>query len=129
MIGADGIERSLEDQLSPYISLSPGTARDRASTRAARWCASWTTSRPTDGNSVVLTIDVDLQNVMREALVDNIEYIRWHAGGNRRLRPLAAPQEADILAQYAEEEREISLCKLRRAGRDGSRIPAACWAW
>lgn len=106
LIGSDGIERSLEDQLSPYISYRQGQRVIERNTRG-KVVRELDYVAPTDGNSVVLTIDVDLQNVMREALVDNIEYIRGMqeetVASDRWQR-----RKADILAQYAEEEREIS---------------------
>jgi len=74
-IGADGIENSLEDQLSPYIAYRQGQRVVEVNTRG-KVVRELSYTAPTDGNSVVLTIDVDLQKVMAEALEDNIEEIR-----------------------------------------------------
>ena len=106
LIGSDGIERSMEDQLSPYVSYRQGQRVVERNTRG-KVVRELDYVAPTDGNSVVLTIDVDLQNVMREALIENIEFIvekqeetvsseRWQR------------RKADILAEYEEEGREIS---------------------
>ena len=106
LIGSDGIERSLEDQLSPYISYRQGQRVIERNTRG-KVVRELDYVAPTDGNSAVLTIDVDLQNVMREALVDNIEYIRQQqeetVASDRWQR-----RKKDILDSYAEQGREIS---------------------
>jgi penicillin-binding protein 2 len=73
-IGSDGIERSLEDQLSPYIEYRQGIRTVEVDTRG-KAVRELSYTAPTDGNSVVLTIDAGLQNVMRQALIDTIDSI------------------------------------------------------
>lgn len=73
-IGSDGIERYLEDQLSPYIEYRQGTRSVEVDTRG-KIVRELNYEAPTDGNSVVLTIDVDLQNVMAAALDKTIKSI------------------------------------------------------
>ena len=73
-IGSDGIERYLEDQLSPYIEYRQGTRSVEVDTRG-KVVRELGYEAPTDGNSVVLTIDVDLQNVMAKALDKTIKSI------------------------------------------------------
>lgn len=106
LIGSDGIERSMEDQLSPYISYRQGQRVIERNTRG-KVVRELDYVAPTDGNSVVLTVDVDLQNVMREALIENIEFIvgkqEETVASDRWQR-----RKADILVEYEEEGREIS---------------------
>ena len=118
LIGSDGIERSLEDQLSPYISYRQGQRVIERNTRG-KVVRELDYVAPTDGNSAVLTIDVDLQNVMRRSAGRQYRIHSPAAGRNRRQRPLAAPQEG-----YSRQLRRAGarnlLCELRRARRDGS---------
>ncbi len=106
LIGSDGIERSMEDQLSPYVSYRQGQRVVERNTRG-KIVRELDYVAPTDGNSVVLTIDVDLQNVMREALVDNIEYIRTQQE-NLVSTERWQRRKAEILEEYAAEGKEIS---------------------
>ncbi len=106
-VGQDGIEASMESQLSPYIEYRQGSQTVEINTRG-KIVRELDYTAPTDGNSVVLTIDVDLQNVMAEALADNIESIRAEQEAlladeswQRRNR--------DTLAEYEEAGREIQL--------------------
>ncbi len=66
-IGSDGVERYLEDQLSPYTEYRQGKRTVEVDTRG-KAVRELSYTAPVDGSSVVLTIDVDLENVMREAL-------------------------------------------------------------
>lgn len=106
-IGSDGIERSLEDQLSPYIEYRQGSRTVEVDTRG-KAVRELSYSAPTDGNSVVLTIDVDLQNYMAEQLQSTINQIHdiqedsLHWGHWLR-------ENEDLLKQYKEEGREIQL--------------------
>ena len=121
LIGSDGIERSLEDQLSPYISYRQGQRVIERNTRG-KVVRELDYIAPTDGNSAVLTIDVDLQNVMREALVDNIEYIRQQqeetVASDRWQR-----RKKDILDSYAEQGREDEVRVVVRNIAEGRKAP------
>ena len=106
-VGADGIESSLESYLSPYIQYRQGSRTVEVNTRG-KVVRELSYTAPTDGDSVVLTIDVELQKVMAQALADNIAAIRAEqedliseSSWKRR--------NADVLAEYAEAGKEISL--------------------
>ncbi len=106
-IGSDGIERSLEDQLSPYIQYRQGSRTVEVDTRG-KAVRELSYTAPTNGNSVVLTIDVDLQDYMASRLKSAIRDIRaeqeeslGREGWRRRNK--------DVLKQYEEEGREIQL--------------------
>ncbi len=105
IVGSDGIESSMESQLSPYIEYRQGSRTVEINTRG-KVVRELDYEAPEDGNSIVLTIDVDLQNVMAKALADNIESIRAEQEAlmadetwQRRNR--------DILEEYAEAGREV----------------------
>jgi len=106
-IGADGIESSLENHLTPYIQYRQGYRSVEINTKG-KVVRELEYVAPTDGNSVMLTIDTDLQKVMAEALAENIAEIR-------ALQEKTITTErwrrnnADVLAQYAENDTSISL--------------------
>ena len=106
IVGASGIESSLESQLSPYIEYRQGSRTVEVNTRG-KVVRELSYTAPVDGNSVQLTIDVDLQNVMREALIDNIEEIREKQ--ENAMTDRWRDRNSETLAQYAEDDREISL--------------------
>lgn len=108
-VGVAGIESSMEDQLSQYVSYRQGSRVVEVDTRG-KVVREISYTEPQDGNSVVLTIDVDLQNVMAQALAANIKKI------NKEQREVMATetwQRANriTLEQYAEEGKEISLAQ------------------
>ena len=108
-IGADGIEYSLEDQLTPYIAYRQGCREVEINTRG-KVVRELSYTAPTDGNSVVLTIDLDLEKVMAEALADTIEDIHATqrsvmAGSSWKRR------NKEILDQYEKSDREIALAE------------------
>ena len=106
-IGADGIEASLESQLSPYVEYRQGSRTVEINTRG-KVIRELSYTAPTDGNSVVLTINTDLQKVMAEALESTISDIRA-----KQLKTMSDERwqrrNADILAEYESKDREISL--------------------
>ena len=108
-IGAAGVEYSLEDQLSPYISYRQGSREVEINTRG-KVVRELNYNAPTDGNSVVLTIDTDLQKVMTEALVDTIADIRATQEKQMK-REYWQDLNEDILAQYEENDWEIDLAE------------------
>ena len=67
-IGAAGIENSLEDQLTQYIEYRQGSRDVEINTRG-KVVRELNYTAPTDGNSVVLTIDLDLEKVMSKDCV------------------------------------------------------------
>lgn len=108
-IGSDGIERYLEDQLSPYIEYRQGTRTIETDTRG-KAVRELSYEAPTDGNSVVLTIDKDLQNVMVESLASAIESI------NKMQKATVATDRwkrhnKDELQQYRENDWDISYAE------------------
>ena len=108
-IGAAGVEYSLEDQLSPYISYRQGKRQVEINTRG-KVVRELNYEAPTDGNSVVLTIDVDLEKVMRDALVGVIEVI--HTAQEERMRNVYWKEEnADILRKYEQNDWKIDLAE------------------
>ena len=106
-IGSDGIEKSLEDQLSPYIQYRQGQRVVEVDTRG-KAVRELSYTAPTDGNSVVLTIDVDLEEVMSEALQSTIESIRDQQETTMK-RDHWKRENKDILKQYAENGWDIDL--------------------
>ena len=108
-IGAAGIEYSLEDQLSPYVSYRQGSREVERNTRG-KVVRELSYTAPTDGNSVVLTIDVDLEKAMTDALVSTIASI--HDTQEALIAKESWQEEnAEVLAQYEEAEREIKLAE------------------
>lgn len=108
-IGSDGVERSLEDQLSPYIEYRQGSRAVEVDTRG-KAVRELSYTAPTDGNSVVLTIDVDLQKYMAEKLEDAIKTIHGIQEDSLRWGHWLRENE-DILKEYDENGWEISLAE------------------
>ncbi len=108
-IGSDGIERSLEDQLTPFIEYRQGKRVVEVDTRG-KAVRELSYTAPTDGNSVVLTIDVDLEDVMSAALKSTIEDIRQQQEKTMR-RDHWKRENEDILKQYKENDWTISLAE------------------
>lgn len=108
-IGSDGIERSLEDQLSPYIQYRQGKRVVEVDTRG-KAVRELSYDAPTDGNSVVLTIDVDLQNVMAESLQTGIDFCR-----EKQEASISSSRwkrhNKEILDEYNENDWSISLAE------------------
>ena len=106
-IGSDGIESSMELQLSPYIQYRQGKRIVEVSTRG-KVIRELDYAAPVDGNSVILTIDKELQDVMSAALYENIQEI------NRRQQSTISTERwrrrnADTLAEYSKTGRSIDL--------------------
>ncbi len=108
-IGSDGVERSLEDQLSPYIEYRQGSRTVEVDTRG-KAVRELSYTAPTDGNSVVLTIDVDLQEYMASRLESAIKDIHAIQEDSLRWGHWLRENE-DILKEYAEQGREIKLAE------------------
>ncbi|MBQ8088495.1 MAG: hypothetical protein IJ074_12660 [Clostridia bacterium] len=106
-IGADGIEASLENQLSPYIQYRQGSRTVERNTRG-KVVRDLDYTAPQNGNSVVLTIDTDLQKVMADALkstIDDIRVMQEETIVNEHWLYL----NQDILDEYEAAGKEIQL--------------------
>ena len=108
-IGAAGIEYSLEDQLTPYIEYRQGSREVEINTRG-KVVRELSYDPPMDGNSVVLTIDLDLQKVMKDALLDNIATIREEQEFQIGRESWQDTNE-EVLARYEAQDREIALAE------------------
>lgn len=108
-IGSDGIERSLEDQLSPYIEYRQGIRTVEVDTRG-KAVRELSYNPPENGNSVVLTIDVDLQNYMAQKLKATIDDIRVEQNESLH-RGHWLRENEEVLEEYEEEGREIKLAQ------------------
>lgn len=75
LIGLDGVERTMEDWLTPCTTQRVGK-RVVEIDRFGAVSRTLSTTEATDGNNIKLTIDSNLQRVAEEALEANIEYIR-----------------------------------------------------
>lgn len=106
-VGVAGIEYSMEDQLSQYVVYRQGQRQVEVDTRG-KVVREISYTEPQDGSSVVLTIDVDLQAAMKEALQSTINSI------HREQVALVESESwqrkhRDELAKYEEQGREISM--------------------
>lgn len=108
-VGAAGVEYSLEDQLSPYVSYRQGSREVEINTRG-KVVRELNYTPPTDGNSVVLTVDVNLEKVMTQALTDSIDRIRA-AQEKEMARTYWQDVNEEILQKYEENDWEISLAE------------------
>lgn len=108
-IGSDGVERSLEAQLSPYIAYRQGTRTVEVDTRG-KAVRELDYTAPLNGNSVVLTIDCDLEDVMRENLEKTIASI--HEEQEKIVRSESWQRKhKDALKEYKEAEKTIQLAE------------------
>ena len=108
-IGSDGIERSLEDQLSPYIQYRQGKRVVEVDTRG-KAVRELSYTPPKDGNSIVLTIDVDLEQVMSAAMASTISTIREEQEKTMRREHWQDLYE-EVLLQYQENNWDIDLAE------------------
>ena len=108
-IGSDGIERSLEDQLSPYIEYRQGVRTVEVDTRG-KAVRELSYTPPTNGNSVVLTIDVDLQDYMAAKLKSAIHDIHVRQETEMKRGHWQRTNEEE-LKQYAENDWPINLAE------------------
>ena len=75
LIGLDGIEKTMEDWLTPCTTQRVGK-RIVEIDRYGAVNRTLSTTEATDGNNIKLTIDSNLQRVAEEGLENNINYIR-----------------------------------------------------
>ncbi len=74
-VGVYGIERSMEDQLSGNVSYRQGSREVEVDANGAVMRV-LSYKAPMNGNNVVLTIDLELQQILEESLAYNIEEAR-----------------------------------------------------
>ena len=108
-VGVAGIEYSMEDQLSPYVEYRQGQRVVEIDTRG-KVVRELTYTEPKDGNSVVLTINKEIQDVMSESLKKTIKKI------NSQQKTIMEGESwqrinREILDQYAENGTEIQLAE------------------
>ena len=109
MVGVSGIEKSMEDQLSPYLSYRQGERVVEIDTRG-KIVREISYTAPVDGNSVVLTIDSELQDAMRTALIATIRKIN----GEQRAEMQSSSwqrRNASELARYEDMGYEVQLAR------------------
>ena len=75
LIGLDGVEKTMEDWLTPCTTQRVGK-RVVEIDRYGAISRTLSTTEATDGNNIKLTIDSNLQRVAEEALKNNIDWIR-----------------------------------------------------
>lgn len=109
VVGVAGIEYSMEDQLSQYVEYRQGERVVERDTRG-KVVREISYTEPQDGNSVVLTIDKDLQEVMSEALEDTIGYIHSLQESIME-RDSWQRRNADVLSEYEENGTEVQLAE------------------
>ena len=107
-VGATGIEYSMEAQLSPNVEYRRGSQVMEVSTQG-KAIREVSYTEPTDGNSVVLTIESSLQQVAENSLAKTIESIRDYQENTLMPAENWQRRNADTLAEYAEKGTEIQL--------------------
>lgn len=75
LIGLDGVEKTMEDWLTPNTTQRKGK-RIVEIDRYGAISRTLSTTEATDGNNIKLTMDSNLQRVAEQALAENIEEIR-----------------------------------------------------
>ncbi|MBQ1820547.1 MAG: hypothetical protein II117_02975 [Clostridia bacterium] len=75
LVGVAGVEKSLEPYLTPHLLGRLGTTRILRNRRGAI-VEVLDSTQPTDGMNVQLTIDIELQKVVEQALIENIAATR-----------------------------------------------------
>ncbi|MBR4236454.1 MAG: hypothetical protein IKR85_10420 [Clostridia bacterium] len=113
-VGATGLEYSMEDQISPYVAYRQGEQVVEINTRGAV-IRELSYIAPTDGNSIVTTIDTSLQAVMEKALEEVIadihdkQYDILYAQTSEGIK--WNQRNSATLAFYAENSYEVSLAQ------------------
>ena len=109
LIGQSGIEASLEDQLSQYVSYRQGS-RVVEVNRTGKSIRELSYEAPVDGNSVILTLDTRVQAVAEEWLDKTIKTI--HEEQERIVESEEwREKHLEVLQEYEEQEREIALAE------------------
>lgn len=108
-VGVAGLESSMEDQLSPYISYRQGERVVEIDTRG-KIVREIEYTAPVDGNSVVTTIDWQLEAVMADALADTISDINSQQRKTMQTDTWQR-RNATELARYEDMGYEVQLAK------------------
>ena len=111
VVGSSGIEASMEDQLSPFVSYRQGFDIVEIN-KNGKIIRELEYAEALNGNSVVLTLDLSLQKVAQRVMGEIIATI--HAEQEALIATEAWQTKGDypeILAQYEEEGREIALAQ------------------
>lgn len=106
-VGATGIEYSMEAQLSPNVEYRRGSQVYEISTQG-KAIREISYVEPTDGNSVVLTIDTELQRVAEEALEKTIAKI-YAQQQEQMLNEDWRRRNQKILDEYEEKGTEVQV--------------------
>ena len=109
LVGQTGIEYSMEDQLTPYITYRQGKRVVEVNNRG-KIIREISFEPPLDGNDVILTIDTQLQAVMEQYLRLNIEKIRDEQEGLINSYTWKKNNQTE-LRKYAAEGREIQTAQ------------------
>ena len=109
VVGVAGIEYSMEDQLSPYVAYRQGRRTVERDTRG-KVVRELSYTEPQDGNSVVLTIDKEMQDVMADALFNVIQDIN---SPQRQVMERDSWQRnnREVLDEYAANGKEVQLAE------------------
>ncbi|MDO4739043.1 MAG: penicillin-binding transpeptidase domain-containing protein [Eubacteriales bacterium] len=108
LVGMSGIEASMEDQLTASISYRQGEQVFEVNNRG-KAVRELSYTEPIDGNDVILTIDLDLQRVMDDALEKQIKAL--HEEEIEVMSDRWQRKNAETLAEYAESGREVQLAE------------------
>ena len=106
LIGVAGVEKTMEAYLTPHLYWRLGSTRILKNRRGAI-VEVLDSTQPTDGMNVQLTIDIELQQVVEQALRDNIEETRK----KQLLRIESDPQKYEKLTNG-----DIDRIKLAETG-------------
>ena len=109
LVGSSGIEYSMEDQLSPYLSYRQGS-RTVELNRSGKVIREISYAAPVDGNSVVLTLNLELQAKAESALLYTIRKIHdLQVETMQTENWLLANEEA--LSEYEAAGKEVQLAE------------------
>lgn len=75
LIGISGIEATMEGELTPNLSSRTGTRKVEVNSKG-KIISEKSVIPPTDGNNVILTLDIRMQKKLEDTLEQNIEEVR-----------------------------------------------------
>ena len=109
LVGQTGIEYSMEDQLTPYITYRQGKQVVEVNNRG-KIIREISYQAPLDGNDVILTLDTQLQAAMEMYLEKNINYI--HGEQEALINSYAwRKNNASELKKYAAAGKEVQTAQ------------------
>ena len=109
LVGSSGIEYSMEDQLSPYLSYRQGS-RTVELNRSGKVIREMSYAAPVDGNSVVLTLNLELQTKAESALLYTIRKIHDLQVETMQTEAWQLANE-EVLAEYEAAGKEVQLAE------------------